>query len=62
MGLPLRSKARPDSITPEAISILDDLGLFRVFLGVENASVRGLRHLNRKCSLEEILDVVRKYR
>jgi anaerobic magnesium-protoporphyrin IX monomethyl ester cyclase len=48
-------KARPDSITPEAISILDGLGLFRVFLGVENASVRGLRHLNRKCSLEEIL-------
>lgn len=52
-------KARPDSITPEAISILDDLGLFRVFLGVENASVRGLRHLNRKCNVDQILNALK---
>ncbi len=52
-------KARPDSITPEAISILDDLGLFRVFLGVENASVRGLRHLNRKCNVDQILHALK---
>ena len=51
-------KARPDSITREAISILDDLGLFRVFLGVENASLRGLRNLNRKCTLEQILNAL----
>ena len=51
-------KARPDSITRETISILDDLGLFRVFLGVENASVRGLRQLNRKCTLEQILSAL----
>ena len=58
-GIAFAVKARPDSITPEAISILDDLGLFRVFLGVENASVRGLRHLNRKCSLDEILNALK---
>jgi hypothetical protein len=48
-------KARPDSITRPSIAVLDDLGLFRVFLGVENYSETGLRHLNRKCSREEIL-------
>jgi radical SAM superfamily enzyme YgiQ (UPF0313 family) len=49
-------KARPDSITRESVEVLDDLGLFRVFLGVENASERGLRNLNRKCSYEQILN------
>ncbi|MGA8572350.1 MAG: B12-binding domain-containing radical SAM protein [Desulfobaccales bacterium] len=58
-GIAFAVKARPDSITPETISILDDLGLFRVFLGVENASVRGLRHLNRKCSLDHILNALK---
>jgi radical SAM superfamily enzyme YgiQ (UPF0313 family) len=47
-------KARPDSITYEAVRVLDDLGLFRVFLGVENASENALRNLNRKCSIDQI--------
>jgi radical SAM superfamily enzyme YgiQ (UPF0313 family) len=47
-------KARPDSINRDAMSVLDDLGAFRVFLGVENASERELRNLNRKCSREAI--------
>ncbi|MDA8412852.1 MAG: radical SAM protein [Desulfobacteraceae bacterium] len=47
-------KARPDSINREVMEVLDDLGIFRVFLGVENASERGLRNLNRKSSLGEI--------
>lgn len=51
-------KARPDSITRECIRVLDDLGLFRVFLGVENASERGLRNLNRKCEVDRILDAL----
>lgn len=46
-------KARPDSITRESVEILDELGLFRVFLGVENASENGLRNLNRKSSTRE---------
>jgi len=57
-GIAFAVKARPDSITKEAISILDELGLFRVFLGVENASVRGLRNLNRKCTLDHILNAL----
>lgn len=49
-------KARPDSITYDSIRVLDDLGLFRVFLGVENASENGLSKLNRKCTLDQILN------
>ena len=52
-------KARPDSITEESIRILDELGLFRVFLGVENASENGLRNLNRKQTLAHVLDALR---
>jgi anaerobic magnesium-protoporphyrin IX monomethyl ester cyclase len=51
-------KARPDSITKDSIRVLDDLGLFRVFLGVENASENGLRKLNRKCTLDHILNAL----
>jgi hypothetical protein len=51
-------KARPDSITRESVAVLDDLGLFRVFLGVENASENGLRHLNRRCEFEQILEAL----
>lgn len=51
-------KARPDSITRESIAVLDELGLFRVFLGVENASEHGLRNLNRKCELNQILNAL----
>jgi radical SAM superfamily enzyme YgiQ (UPF0313 family) len=47
-------KARPDSINRDSLGVLDDLGLFRVFLGVENASERGLKNLNRKCSRKAI--------
>ncbi len=49
-------KARPDSITRETVQALDELGLFRVFLGVENASENGLRNLNRLCNARQVLD------
>jgi anaerobic magnesium-protoporphyrin IX monomethyl ester cyclase len=52
-------KARPDSITYDSIRILDELGLFRVFLGVENASEHGLRNLNRKSCVGEILNALK---
>lgn len=52
-------KARPDSITYESVRVLDDLGLFRVFLGVENASENGLRNLNRKSSVAEVLNALK---
>jgi anaerobic magnesium-protoporphyrin IX monomethyl ester cyclase len=51
-------KARPDSITRASIRVLDKLGLFRVFLGVENASETGLRNLNRKSCLAEVLNAL----
>jgi len=51
-------KARPDSINEDSIRILDDLGLFRVFLGVENASENGLRNLNRKNTVAQILNAL----
>ncbi len=58
-GITIAVKARPDSITYDSIRVLDDLGLFRVFLGVENASERGLHNLNRKCQLDQILNALR---
>jgi hypothetical protein len=57
-GIAIAVKARPDSITRDAISVLDDLGIFRVFLGVENASEIALKKLNRKCRVEEILNAL----
>lgn len=51
-------KARPDSITRESISVLDNLGLFRVFLGVENASENGLRNLNRRSTVDQALNAL----
>lgn len=52
-------KARPDSITEQSISILDELGLFRVFLGVENGCQNALQKLNRKNTIEQILNALR---
>ncbi len=51
-------KARPDSITRESVEVLSELGLFRVFLGVENASESELENLNRKSSVAEILNAL----
>ena len=57
-GIAIAVKARPDSITENAIQVLDDLGLFRVFLGVENASEIALKKLNRKCRVRDILNAL----
>lgn len=53
-GIAIAVKARPDSITRAALDVLDDLGIFRVFLGVENASQRGLDNLNRNNTVAQI--------
>jgi anaerobic magnesium-protoporphyrin IX monomethyl ester cyclase len=58
-GIAIAVKARPDSITEATIRPLDDLGLFRVFLGVENASQNGLNALNRDCSVAQVLESLR---
>ena len=57
-GIAIAIKARPDSITRDSMRVLDDLGLFRVFLGVENASENGLRNLNRRCTLDQIINAL----
>ncbi len=57
-GIAIAIKARPESIDHESIKILDDLGLFRVFLGVENASANGLKNLNRIQTIEQTLNAL----
>lgn len=46
-------KARPDSIDEEVMLCLKELGLFRVFLGVESNAVAGLRTLGRGIRREQ---------
>jgi radical SAM superfamily enzyme YgiQ (UPF0313 family) len=46
-------KARPDSVTPAVMAALVDLGVFRVFLGVENNATAGLRALGRGIRREQ---------
>ena len=43
----LQVKARPDSIDAEVAKELEALGVYRVFLGVDSNSVRGLKALGR---------------
>ena len=49
----LQVKARPDSVTRPVISMLKDMGLFRVFLGVETNAVVGLETLGRGIEREQ---------
>jgi radical SAM superfamily enzyme YgiQ (UPF0313 family) len=49
----IQVKARPDSVTPEVMAALVDLGLFRVFLGVESNAVAGLKALGRGIAREQ---------
>ena len=49
----IQIKARPDNINSDVLKILKDIGLFRVFLGVENGSLSGLKALNRGISLDQ---------
>ena len=56
-------KARPDSIDREVVARLKELGLFRVFLGVETNAVAGLLTLGRGIRREqnaEALQVLRE--
>jgi radical SAM superfamily enzyme YgiQ (UPF0313 family) len=49
----LQLKARPDSIKKEPISVLKEMGLFRVFLGVETNSAAGLETLGRGTTTQQ---------
>jgi radical SAM superfamily enzyme YgiQ (UPF0313 family) len=47
-------KARPDTIDDKVASVLKELGVVGVFLGIENASESGLRALIRRTTLKDI--------
>jgi anaerobic magnesium-protoporphyrin IX monomethyl ester cyclase len=44
-------KCRPDTLTPELARGLAELGVIRLYVGVENASQPGADHLNRRVSI-----------
>jgi radical SAM superfamily enzyme YgiQ (UPF0313 family) len=44
-------KCRPDTLTPELAHRLAELGVIRLYVGVENASQRGADHLNRRVAV-----------
>jgi hypothetical protein len=44
-------KCRPDTLTPELARGLAELGVIRLYVGVENASQPGADHLNRRVSV-----------
>jgi anaerobic magnesium-protoporphyrin IX monomethyl ester cyclase len=49
----IQLKARPDSVQQEPISILKEMGLFRVFLGVESNAAAGLKALGRGITTQQ---------
>jgi anaerobic magnesium-protoporphyrin IX monomethyl ester cyclase len=60
----IQIKARPDSIDPDVVARLKELGLFRVFLGVETNAVAGLVTLGRgirRRQNHEALRVLREF-
>jgi hypothetical protein len=57
-GIGICVKARPDSITHDSLRVLDDMGLLRLFLGVDNASDRALHNLNRRYTKDQVLDAL----
>lgn len=46
-------KARPDDVEDRVFSVLQDIGLLRVYLGIEAGSTQGLRVLGRGVDLRE---------
>ena len=44
-------KCRPDTLTPALARRLAELGVIRLYVGIENASQRGADHLNRRVAV-----------
>ncbi len=55
----LIGKCRPDSVTPELMKELRALGVFRLYVGVENASQHGSDHLNRRTQTLRVRDALK---
>jgi hypothetical protein len=54
-------KCRPDCVTPELAKELRRLGVIRMFVGVENGAQRGLDHLGRRTSLQQVEEALAAY-
>lgn len=52
--LGLIGKCRPDCVTPELARSLREMGVIRLYVGVENASEMGALHLNRARQTEHV--------
>jgi anaerobic magnesium-protoporphyrin IX monomethyl ester cyclase len=50
----LVGKCRPESLTPELAAGLRDLGVIRLYVGIENASQRCSDHLQRRTTVESL--------
>jgi hypothetical protein len=46
-------KARPDDVDPDVFAVLQQIGLLRVYLGIESGSTQGLRTLGRGVDLAQ---------
>ncbi|MBI2391998.1 MAG: cobalamin B12-binding domain-containing protein [Deltaproteobacteria bacterium] len=46
-------KARPDDVDPKVFAVLREIGLLRVYLGIEAGSTQGLKTLGRSVELSE---------
>lgn len=55
-------KARPDTITPELAKSLADLGVIRLYVGVENASQAGGDNLRRGTQQKHVRDALKACR
>jgi anaerobic magnesium-protoporphyrin IX monomethyl ester cyclase len=47
-------KCRPETLTPELAAELRDLGVIRLYVGVENVSPGGSEHLNRRVQTKNV--------
>lgn len=54
----LVGKCRPDSTTPELLRDLADLGVIRLYVGVENASQAGADHLGRRTRVAKVREAL----
>jgi radical SAM superfamily enzyme YgiQ (UPF0313 family) len=46
-------KARPDDVDEKVFSVLEEIGLLRVYLGIESGSTRGLKVLGRGVDMQD---------
>ncbi len=63
-GIGLMLKLRPNDFDDDNLQILKDIGLLRVFVGIENASQNQLKSLGREATIEQIeycLDMPREF-